>query len=102
MMYGPLEITEEHGKESKIIRSPPAGIWSHEQMFQARLGTNGKQYMVRVGVTDIQWLQICPLDMFGNKATDGSKLNIGETRVWPLDSRSNLQAWYLMFWQYFC
>ena len=42
-------------------------------MFQARLGTNGKQYMVRVGVADIQWLQICPLYMFGNKATDGSK-----------------------------
>ena len=39
-------------------------------------------------------LQICPLDIFGNKAaTDGTKLdlNIGETRVWRLDSGPNLQ-----------
>ena len=36
---------------------------------------------------------LSPLYIFGNKATDGTKLdlNIGDTRVWRLDSGPNLQ-----------
>ena len=42
-------------------------------------------------------LQICPLYIFGNKAAVPmvfKDLNIGETRVWRLDSGPNLQPWH--------
>ena len=43
----------------------------------------------------ISRLQICPQNIFGNKPPQmvPMDLNIGETRVWRLDSGPNLQPW---------
>ena len=49
-------------------------------------------------------LQICPLYMFGNNPPQmvPMDLNIGETRVWWLDSGPNLQPWVISNPKFHC
>ena len=111
---------EEHGKDSKIIRA--YGGHSCDVVTTTTLTTcrnlepwadvpsqawnEWEKYMVRVGVTDIQGCRFAPEKHLGKHSRQRwylvPDLNIGDCRVWRLDSGSNLEPWYLMVWQYFC